>query len=127
VTSQLPGGKEKDHGEVDRLVLKYLPSWYTSDLIRWGTFISGSNQHHWIIPTSSIVKLFQLNNLLHVVTNPCIRNWGLAAESVITTSHRFSVLYWKVEAVLHTFSRKIHLLSHREQGSKNLYKLKIVR
>ncbi|KAN0114480.1 glycoside hydrolase family 78 protein [Hyaloscypha variabilis] len=26
VTSQLPGGKEKDHGEVDRLVLKYLPS-----------------------------------------------------------------------------------------------------
>lgn len=26
VTSQLPGGKEEEHGEVDRLVLKYLPS-----------------------------------------------------------------------------------------------------
>jgi hypothetical protein len=32
-----------------------------------------------------------------------------------------------VEAVLHTFSRKIHLLSQRDQESKILYKLKIVR
>jgi hypothetical protein len=26
VTSQLPGGKEEEHGVIDHLVLKYLPS-----------------------------------------------------------------------------------------------------